>query len=451
MEKEVFIIAPVPGETVHQAGIRAGTIARVILMTFLSSLFALPTFSQSVPPTPMTNVFVAALSKNIEGAARINELIRRLELQDRAALNLAKEELVEIGQPAVPLLIEALKNKSFEISRYSAQILGKIGDVKAVVPLLAVIRGNNTPDWLFPFPMGPDSSTYITILYALAGIGKPAVPVLIEALKDNNEDVVEVAVGALGEIGDQKTLPALKEIAENYPTKKIRGAAKTAIEEIQGAQKKPAGDDSGLRTPNLREKSSASIPREGITTTSQGPEPIQKIEGPRSVESLVKDLSSDDKYVRSSAALSLVIIKDPRAVEPLIKVLLEDKDRDVRSSAALALTYIEDTRATEPFIAALSDSDSSVRFYAARALGNLEDLRAVKPLIKVLSDKDVRVRAAAAFALGMIKDESAIDKLKELAGNDKEKFVRQAASYAVKVLESIKDPRIVELLPEFCM
>jgi HEAT repeat protein len=65
---------------------------------------------------------------------------------------------------------------------------------------------------------------------------------------------------------------------------------------------------------------------------------------------------------------------------------------------------IKDPRAVEPLIAALEDTDSSVRAKAASALGEIRDLRAVGALIAALKDTDSSVRAEAASALGKIKD-----------------------------------------------
>ncbi|NIO20797.1 MAG: hypothetical protein GTN76_08680 [Candidatus Aenigmarchaeota archaeon] len=64
------------------------------------------------------------------------------------------------------------------------------------------------------------------------------------------------------------------------------------------------------------------------------------------------------------------MIKDPRAVEPLIAAL-KDENSFVRFSVVEALGLIKDPRTVEPLIAALKDEHSFVRFRAAWALGEI--------------------------------------------------------------------------------
>lgn len=75
----------------------------------------------------------------------------------------AVEALVKIGPPAVPSLVQALKNEDWSVCRNTGE--------------------------------------------ALAVIGAPAVPALMEALKDR--DLIERAAEALGKIGDRRAVPAL--------------------------------------------------------------------------------------------------------------------------------------------------------------------------------------------------------------------------------------------------
>ena len=56
-------------------------------------------------------------------------------------------------------------------------------------------------------------------------------------------------------------------------------------------------------------------------------------------QALIELLDDDDPLVRSFAIDSLQKIKDTRAIEPLIKALLDDDD-EVRSSASTALLAI---------------------------------------------------------------------------------------------------------------
>ena len=50
------------------------------------------------------------------------------------------QALQEIGEPAVPHLIEALKHPNKHVQRHAAFVLGHIGDMRALEPLLECCR-----------------------------------------------------------------------------------------------------------------------------------------------------------------------------------------------------------------------------------------------------------------------------------------------------------------------
>jgi HEAT repeat protein len=118
------------------------------------------------------------------------------------------------------------------------------------------------------------------------------------------------------------------------------------------------------------------------------------------VPDLIETLKHPDEDVRWKAAIALGEIGDPRAVDPLIG-LLRDDDRFVKGRAAYALGKIGGP-AVDPLICALREGDGSLRWGAAIALGGIGDPRAIGPLIHALTDKYENVRAEAASALGVI-------------------------------------------------
>lgn len=89
-------------------------------------------------------------------------------------------------------------------------------------------------------------------------------------------------------------------------------------------------------------------------------------------------------------------------VKQLLQALTE-KDPDMRGRAALALLALKDPRALDPLLQTLRDEDASVRWSAAQTLGALKDLRALGPLLDALRDEDVFVRQAAAEAIERIE------------------------------------------------
>ena len=131
-----------------------------------------------------------------------------------------------------------------------------------------------------------------------------------------------------------------------------------------------------------------------------------------SVRALVSTLADKEWRVREAAAFALGQIADPRAVEPLERVLTEDKESEVRASAAFALGMLSDPRAAQALSKALEDDEAAVRSSAVTGLGLVQDEAAVDELIDLLDDSSFDVRYDAVWALGQIGEPDAADHLR---------------------------------------
>ncbi|MHC1588990.1 MAG: HEAT repeat domain-containing protein, partial [Methermicoccaceae archaeon] len=69
-------------------------------------------------------------------------------------------------------------------------------------------------------------------------------------------------------------------------------------------------------------------------------------------------------------------LREKKDVEGLIGALSYKRGWHVRMTAAESLGEIKDPRAVDPLIRALRDEDSGVRWSAAAALGEIKDPRA---------------------------------------------------------------------------
>jgi HEAT repeat protein len=88
------------------------------------------------------------------------------------------------------------------------------------------------------------------------------------------------------------------------------------------------------------------------------------------VDTVIQNLNSEYRDLRMSAVWTLRKVKDPRALEALIKAL-KHEDLLVREKVAEALGERKDLRAIEPLISALKDEEKTVHEIAAKALQNI--------------------------------------------------------------------------------
>ena len=112
-------------------------------------------------------------------------------------------------------------------------------------------------------------------------------------------------------------------------------------------------------------------------------------------------LQHEDDSIWSKASGALIEIGE-HAVEPLI-LALKDVNPRVRWIATSDLGAIGDARAVEPLIKAITtDPERDVRWHAVDALGEIGDVRAIGPLTQSLKDEDSYVLEAARGALEKI-------------------------------------------------
>jgi HEAT repeat protein len=161
---------------------------------------------------------------------------------------------------------------------------------------------------------------------------------------------------------------------------------------------------------------------------------------------VVENCSVDRGKERQGAVIALGEYGDPRAVEPLINALGDEREDDMfLSSTARSLGKIGDPRAVDALIPLLNNGwynyriTPSIKADIIWALGEIGDPRAVDILISSLDDSSATVRAAAASALGEIGDPRAIDPLRNVVTEDSREVVREAAADALTKLRATEE------------
>ncbi len=155
-----------------------------------------------------------------------------------------------MGEMAVDTLLEALNDTEGTVRRYAARLLGNIGDKRAIEPLGMALYdthfevGQAAAESLAGFG-APGLKILAEALHhpevwlrqhAIAGLtlsgDKRIVPPILEMLNDPEREVQKQAIQALGELQDERALPALQAIIINRADKEMYTLAKAAIEAL---------------------------------------------------------------------------------------------------------------------------------------------------------------------------------------------------------------------------
>ena len=128
--------------------------------------------------------------------AKLESLKREGQDKVKAVREETAHALAQIGEPAIPCLLETLAHEDWLVRLHTVEALGKIKSSTVVDPLLRVMFNDR------------DSAIRVDAARSLGELGDPrAVEFLITAMRD--EDIRPIAIEALGKIGDRRAVPVL--------------------------------------------------------------------------------------------------------------------------------------------------------------------------------------------------------------------------------------------------
>ena len=297
--------------------------------------------------------FRATSAGELEGALRelaeVRDPVMREAILERAS--------AEAPPESIPFLVKAYENLAIvdhylgEVERSprwedranAAEKLGRMGSPKAVPSLLRVIRD----------------------------------------MKDEDEDVRGAALRALGRIRDAGALPGLID-ALGYP----EASLPPRIAEIIVMFGKDAVSPLMAELRNV----------ESDVRRMWAAEILGWIGDPKAAVPLMESLGDVSPEVRAKAAGGLGKIRDARAVDRLLEMLLSDPIPFVRTRVAQALGAIGHPKVIDHLIHVLKDPEWWVRIRAIEALEQI-GMDSSGALLVALEDDDEEVRHRAAMAL----------------------------------------------------
>ncbi len=246
---------------------------------------------------------------------KVDVMLRALQSNQLMVRATAEQQLKELGNPAVPKLIEGLGRKDFWTVRFScADALGFIKDPRAVEPLISYLADDDSD---FRMKVADNLGK----MHKVNGIEKAVAP-LIETLADNNHEAREHAALALGKIGDKQAVDKL-------------------ITKLQD------------EIPEVRFEATRALGR---------------LADPKTAPALIERLEDEATKVRAAASLALGMTRSPSGIIPLLNARL-DNEKAVKEAAALGIKNIAERDILEQVEQATQD-DKMLKIQYFQDTGN---------------------------------------------------------------------------------
>ena len=228
------------------------------------------------------------------------------------------------------------------------------------------------------------------------------------ALRDQDPDVREQAIGGLWECEERSLLSTLLKLLECDPVEQVRAATAVALRHFATL----AEDDKLL--PHDRQRI-----RRALMKVLHNPE---------------------ESLLLRRRALEAVSPLDDEDVVDLIESAYEHQDPLMRESALYAMGINANPRWLPTLIRETHNSDPAMRYESASACGRIGEEVAVPHLLPLLHrDEDPQVRLSTIQALGAIGGNVA-KKALDACLRSPDDAVKEAANRALEVLEADEDP-----------
>ncbi|MDF1665165.1 MAG: HEAT repeat domain-containing protein, partial [Planctomycetota bacterium] len=377
----------------------------------------------------------------------LSQLIEALNTAQGPTHDRLADILGGFGLSALDKLLQALNSESIEVRK---GVIRAFGSLASTTPQQSPFLERVLPKLIANLE-NPDLRD--AVARSLGGIGKTAVPFLVEVLKRDDDTQGRYALWALAKIGPDAEFacPALIDILQGSKTT-LQAQALEALAKIGPAAvpklilclEQPNSQDLGVRA--LERMGSRAVPALLLALQSDS-NPSKAIlakivasiardddEAPSEaiIEALQLCLEATDAQLRQAAVESVSCLADKQELLiPHLLPLLRDEDELVRRRAIAALVNMGRV-AVSPLVATLAGDEVDVRREAAEALAQMGEA-AVSGLCEALESETPEVRREAARTLGRIRRfggsaESAVPNLIDVMKHDSTKC---AAAFAL--------------------
>jgi HEAT repeat protein len=279
-------------------------------------------------------------------------------------------------------------------------------------------------------------------------LGREALPIVIETLRDEDLFVVEMAIKACGKFRDPAAIQplakcmrsgfmyefscrdALIEIgpeAYGQILEAFKECPRRVRPTIPGALAAKWGVAAVPPLMELLEDSSESIRADAAAE-------LGKLKDKRATDALIRHLSDQYISAKVKAAEALGEIGDHKAIPAILKTVKDAHiDNFVRIPAAVALARMGQDEGLQFLLSMLKSRSPEERANAIGSLGTNQIKGTIEPLLSLLGDSDMSVRLRAAMVLGKRHDPRAIPALRQFL-NDSNLYVRRDVTETLEKL-----------------
>ena len=311
------------------------------------------------------------------------------------------------GDMAVPPLIVFLLDKNEIVAKEAASSLDRIDSDKKSDALIFLMK---------------KKVNQFSRLFAVRSLGKGkavrAVPYLVELLSDGEDDVKEIAVEALRQIGDPASVKPL--------VKALRSGSNEIVYSVLVALGEIGNQRTGLEVMCFLDHENEKVRKAAVWA-------VARLYPEKAVPKFVKMLEQDaSESIRQEIVKRLGKLGGPAAVRPLLNTKAFDKDHNVRIYAEWALSDIPLKDKEEALVEMAQGGHHVVRGEAILEIGKTGEDRFLKVLSSALKEDSYEyVRACAAEGLSYLRDPEVSGILVKAFG-DTEGVRRRAADSLLK-------------------
>ena len=358
-----------------------------------------------------------------QGAIRL--VMAKAQSADPTIRDAAIEALPKFGKEAVPALSSLLSYGNPYIRASAIRALGTLGTEEAMIHVRKTLADSSP------------SVRYYACL-TLGETGDPSVIAdLAPYFDDRDADVREAVSESCARMPDAARPVLFRYLKEGNPLQKITAA--TAVRKARYRPAVPLLLD-GLRDPSREVKISAvaalmtlSDPEtvEGLVNGLGDPDirwicimALRQF-GDKNLKPLLRRTNQPELDYWKQYVLEGM---GDRVLEGCLEVLAKEQDVGTRIVTICTMRHIKDTRAIGPLINLMSDE--KLGYVAGFVLSQMGEM-SVEPLLLSLQEEDPLLRSRAAMVLGEIGLARVMRPLRELLQHDEDLQVRQAAERAI--------------------